>query len=501
MLRLATALLACTALAPSAALACIHGSTPEGKPYKGKILSKGYEGIVLHAEGREELILNVTASFKGDPKGVGALGWVLALPVVPDRYDASLTPEVFRDASEHMHSLITPPPARSRNAGPAEFSDGGGHQKAAPQIRVKKIRVGPYTIHQIEVLGDKAVGALNRWFSTNGFATKDPKEMSFFVERRYTFLCLRVEPGKEQTKGFGRSTLLAPLRVSFKSARPFFPLKFSSHAGTFPLSLYLLTAEPLDWEASGASLQRLGLEAPLRFATPRRQNHDVSRSGLPGMLGQAYRKALKEGFPKGKRFFFNHLQAPKVNRGKRPISKWTDDLWLELNSASKRSEVRAVIRQMMHRREIGSDHLDALSPLGDEARAPLQEVLVTSTKESARICAAWLLLKLGLSDANLAGTLQSEKPSPGLASLLAAIQLHGGDKAGFKPLLKAAKAREGKSALRWLKGKPGLNALAHAILSRYTGLQFRTTNEWEQWHGEYRSRLRFDREQRRFLVR
>lgn len=487
-------------LLPSAASACIHGSTPEGKPYKGKILSKGYEGIVLHAKGRQELILNVTASFKGDPKEVGALGWVLALPVVPDRYDASLTPEVFRDASEQMHDLITPP-ARSRRAGPVEFSDGGNHAKSAPQIRVKKIRVGPYTIHQIEVLGGKAVGALNEWFTSNGFAPKDPQEMSFFVERRYTFLCLRVEPGETQTKGFSRSNLLAPLRVSMKSARPFFPLKFSSHAGTFPLSLYLLTAQPVDWEASGASLQRLGLEGPVRFATPRRQNHDVSRSSLRGMLGQAYRKALEEGFPKGKRFFFNHLQAPKVNQGKRPISDWSDDLWLELNSSAKRSEVRALVRRMLHQRSIGQEHLDALSPLGDEARRPLQEILVTSTKESARICAAWLLLKLELSDPNLAGTLQREKPSPGLGALLAAIQLHGGDKGGFKPLVKAAQGRGGKSALRWLKGKPALNVIAHAILTRYTGLQFRTGGEWEQWYGEHRGRLRWDRAQRRFLVK
>lgn len=499
LVRLAAALLL-LALAPNAASACIHGSTREGKPYTGKILSKGYEGIVFHAKGREELILNVTASFKGSPKQVGALGWVLALPAVPDRYDASLTPGVFQKASERMHDLITPPTRQARN-GPIEFgsdSDGGG--KSAPQIRVKKILVGPYTIHQIEVLGDQAVTALNAWFQTNGFATKDPKEMSFFVERRYTFLCMRVEPGKAQPKGFSSSNRLAPLRVSFPSKRPFFPLKFSSHAGTFPLSLYLLTEHPIDWEASAQSLRRLGLKGPVRFATPRCQNHKIERYSLGGELSTASDQAIKEGFPKTKHYFFNHLQAPRVNQGKRPISKWSDDLWLALNTATKRSEVRAVIRQMTSRRSMKQEHIDTLAPLGEAAGPPLREVLVTSTNESARVCAAWLLHKLDLSEATLASELLGEKPSPTLACFLAAALLNGGDKAGFKPLLKAAASSKTKTPLRWIKGKPNLGVFAQAVLTRYTGLRFRSANEWEQWHGQHRGRLRWDAKRKVFSV-
>jgi hypothetical protein len=478
-------------LGAATAAACIHGSSREGKPFKGRVLAAGYEGIVFHADGREELILNVVASIEGDPKEAGAIGWVLALPTVPDRYDASLTPQVFADASELMHSLSHP--AKSHGGGgPLTFGGPSKGGARAPAIKVKKILVGPYTVHQIEVLGAGAVTALNEWFKKNGFQERDPKSMAFFVKRGYTFLCMRVKPGASQSKGFSKRANLPPLRVSFAAAKPFFPLKFSSHAGTFPLSLYLLSEHPLDWEASGKTLQRLGFASTVRFATATRRNYEIGPSSLGGQLYQVYDKALKEGFPKAKRLYFNLLEARKINTRKNPISAWEDDVWFELNTSARRSEVRKTIRAMLGQKSLSENHVASMRKLGQAAVSGLREVLATSSNESARICAGWLLLKLDAHNRALCVRLLKSKNGPALDAVLGAMLLSAGDKSGFKPLFKGLSSASGATPLSWRQGKPRVRDFCRGALAHFTGLSFRKTSQWEDWYLRRRKKLRWD---------
>ncbi|MDF1663790.1 MAG: hypothetical protein P1V97_18615, partial [Planctomycetota bacterium] len=158
--------------------ACLHSS----KKFKGTVLNRGYEAIVFHNDGREELILNVKAGFSDTASADTEIGWVLALPAVPDGYDAKIDSRVFQEASLLLHKL---------GPQPDEDAKGGmsfGEPEEKRSIKVVKFNVGPYEIHQIETLGDDAVKAMNKWFQENNFATKDPKDMAFFVKRRYTFL-------------------------------------------------------------------------------------------------------------------------------------------------------------------------------------------------------------------------------------------------------------------------------------------------------------------------
>lgn len=390
-MRLKTLVLSLAALsmllAPGNSQACLHSSTK----FKGNILNRGYEGLIFHAEGREELILNVQAGFSEVASADTEIGWVLALPAVPDAYDAKIDARVFLEASKLIHKLGPQPKSNARGG----FSFGEEKSKKAP-IKVVKLNVGPYEIHQIETLGDGAVAAMNKWFGENKFAKKDPKDMAFFVERRYTFLCIKVKPGDSKS-GFGKLAKLPPLRVSFAAKKPFFPLKFSSHGGVFPLSLYLFTAKPIDWMKSEDTMKRLGWPSSKNMARHPHMNYEVKTVLLKGQIAKLYRKIKNKtkAFKSPKMFFVNHIQAYGLNSKRNPISKWTDDIWFELNEDPHRAQVRKYMRSALLAPGKADTFKKKILKLGAKAKPCLTEIAETSSLSAARILANELLKELG----------------------------------------------------------------------------------------------------------
>jgi hypothetical protein len=90
-----------------------------------------------------------------------------------------------------------------------------------------RVRVGPYDIQPVRAHGVEALDGLNRWLRKNGFPTEDPAHMKYFVENKFTFLCVRVAP-PEGEKNVASSSSLRPIHLSFKSEKPYSPLRFSS---------------------------------------------------------------------------------------------------------------------------------------------------------------------------------------------------------------------------------------------------------------------------------
>jgi len=252
--------------------ACLHGPrwyTSGG----GKTSESRQTAIVFHSGGREELILKVDARLKAAEKMPATLGWVIPLPSVPDAYHVGVENELFAetrklyDRKAEISSTIFPPYDHFRYAwrggGSRHFSYGGGRR--APSIAIEVFRVGPYEIHQIAVRGANAVKELNEWFTANGFDEKAPAQMSFFVERQYTFLCIKVRPEGEK-ESFGETVAMPPLRISFASELPYYPLKFSSHQGVFDVDVTVFSDQPIDYAASRVACTQLGItDDPLRF--------------------------------------------------------------------------------------------------------------------------------------------------------------------------------------------------------------------------------------------
>ena len=147
--------------------------------------------------------------------------------------------------------------------------------------------------------------------------------------RKFTFLCVKVLPPKEQ-ESVGKHGKLPPLHLSFKSSTTYYPLRFSSRQGVFDVNLYVLTKRKLDYEANGDPLQRL-----------RWSNKEFKRN--VALRPEAMPKTLADVF-KNSRFkddtgswYFNNIRGKDVNKGN-AIAKWDKDIFFRTGVASGPSQ-------------------------------------------------------------------------------------------------------------------------------------------------------------------
>lgn len=112
-------------------------------------------------------------------------------------------------------------------------------------LLMPKVHVGRYQIQPVQASGAKGGAALNEWLSQNGFAKVALRQLDYFVKRKFTFLCVKAKLPTSMREGE-----LKPLRSSFPTQQPYYPLRFSSHQGAFVLKLYLLSSQKLDPLAS-----------------------------------------------------------------------------------------------------------------------------------------------------------------------------------------------------------------------------------------------------------
>lgn len=291
--------------------------------YPGTISQNAQQAIVFHHDGREELILRIDYQISGETMP-DQFAWVITVPKEPDAYDDA-NAQVFNQVSRWANRLVTPRP-RPQGGGGCGIACSSAPKSASDSAGVielgRRAKVGPYDIQPVRARGERALEALNAWLKENGFPTEDPKHMKYFIEKEFTFLCIKVTPpeGVEKVQTGGEIT---PLHLSFESEQLYYPLRFSSRQGVFDLQVVTLTSEPLDYQASSDSLSRINFQS-----SGLHRNVSVNTQQFPQALGNAYKNRKLQDAPD--QWHLNVLRCNNVNENE-SIDTWKEDIFLATN--------------------------------------------------------------------------------------------------------------------------------------------------------------------------
>lgn len=296
------------------ALAALGTWTPRVEPccmvpktYTGTISQSAQEALIFHHDGREDLILKINYKISGE-KTPDYFAWIVTVPTEPDTY-AVAGEKLFEEVFAWANPLVEVPTAS------ADLS------KALHQGSIelgKRVQVGPYDIQPVRARGKEALEGLNRWLEQNGFPTEDPGHMAYFVEQRFTFLCMKITPPSGGRRVAAESGV-SPLQLSFKSEQPYYPLRFSSRQGIFDVNLYLFTQRNFDFDASHESLKKINWTGGSLM-----RNVSVETKAFPKLLAEAYSKGGFKEYSGPWRL--NVLRTHEVNKSY-PISSWKEDVF------------------------------------------------------------------------------------------------------------------------------------------------------------------------------
>ena len=206
------------------------------------------KAIILHDQGREDLVLQV--KYEGPAED---FGWVIPVPGQP---------EVRKGSTEPFYELS--------KLTQKQFGDGSGHRSMGmakgngeePEVRVIEVKtVGAY---EVAILSSTNPSALADWLAAHqfGFPKEKQSVLDQYIQRHWFFVAARINPkgdgfvvkatgGKpSKISGVTRQKLasgeLHPIIISFPSEKCVFPLAISSVNGKpSEISLYVLSAQPL----------------------------------------------------------------------------------------------------------------------------------------------------------------------------------------------------------------------------------------------------------------
>jgi hypothetical protein len=303
--------------------------------------------LIFWDKGQEELVVKINYQIDGRlmPE---YFGWVLTVPDEPTTY-AVADQSLFDEMRQWLYPSPRSVPMGSRAPGSAQ---GGGAQSGL--VLSQPVSVGPYQIQPIRALGRSALKELNGWLAAHGFSTKDTATMAYFVDKNFTFLCVKVVPKKGQT-AVPSGGDLPPIQLSFKSPLPYYPLRFSSRQGVFDVSFFIFTKQELDYEASSGSLEKINwspdvpkvrpfqLRRPSTGRTPlldiakesiRNKNRKLKISDFPPGLKRAYSQSVfkRDEGP----WVLNVIKADRVNENN-SIASSSEDLFFKTRAAAKDS--------------------------------------------------------------------------------------------------------------------------------------------------------------------
>lgn len=310
--------------------------------FLGSISQNAQNAIIFHQGDREELILRINYQITGATMP-DRFAWIVTTPTEPDAYRVA-KPDLFDAMDRWASRLLTPRPKPQATG----CGLGCGKEPAAGAIMAEEAaalefgelaEVGPYAIQPVRARGAEALGALNGWLKENGFPSEDPEHMTWFIEKEFTFLCIKVTP-PEGESAVPESSVLSPLQISFESVEVYYPLLFSARQGEFALSLYTLTFEPLNFDASMNSLERIHWHGSSLL-----KNVRVPTEELPSLLESVCNES-KLRIPESE-WHLNIVSSPVVNRNAE-ILDWQEDVFLATGGEN------VPIDQVAHRQDIGA---------------------------------------------------------------------------------------------------------------------------------------------------
>lgn len=282
-------------------LACLHPP----RSYKGSLEETGQQAVIFFADGREELVLRVDYKLGPEGKLPETLAWVVPTPTVPDHY-AVASPKALEDLfrfGEDTWNL-----ERGRNSL-------GEDQHSSIEL-LAKVTVGEYEIQPIRATGREAGPELNAWLTRNDFGEVPQANMQYYLDHGWTFLAIKIlkDKAKESLEAEGG---FRPLRIGFATDRIVYPLKFSSHQGTFDVTLYLVTPAKLD---VAEQVKPFGF----RFEGEAAADLKALEANYPDFaaLWSDIRKDGKVTFSKGS---IAKLIGERINRNDAPVADWKED--------------------------------------------------------------------------------------------------------------------------------------------------------------------------------
>jgi hypothetical protein len=211
------------------------------------VTQRGQQAIIIHHDGREELIIEVDYQSAQAPP---SLAWVIPLPSIPDRYEIT-SPTLFEEMEQAAELNWGHVGCRSR--GPAQQS--APIPTSIPALNLLEVvAVGPYTIQPIQASGELGLAALGRWMTDNGFSEIPEEELAYYIQRQWVFLAVRATP--PEGGEMGTAGALPPLHISFLTSAIVYPLKLSAHMGVFPVTLYVLTDHAVEREVFRGARER-----------------------------------------------------------------------------------------------------------------------------------------------------------------------------------------------------------------------------------------------------
>ena len=176
-------------------------------------------GLVVASPGREEIILSLDLASSSDERAAV----VLPVPGVPE------VAAIKRgDPLAYLEEATQPPP----EVGSGSDGDDGATAGAAPPVDViGREEIGGYDVTR---LASSDPDALGEWLDENGYEVPDGAKPIFdsYIRQDWKFVAIRLAADSD-----GR---LKPLRVSFDTAIPVYPMKLSQLSSR-PVDLTLFT--------------------------------------------------------------------------------------------------------------------------------------------------------------------------------------------------------------------------------------------------------------------
>ena len=212
--RFAFALAAMCTVAPYRP-ACADGvMLPDIAEYRARrertlITEPEQKEVIVYRNGIEDLI--ISPRFAGP---VSRFAWIIPVPSRPTvkKQDGALFHELAR--------LIRPLGKKStRSKGAA------GIERAAPVEVLERKQVGAYDVAVLKADDPKA---LLSWLKANRFAVTPAAEapIQAYIKEGWTFVAARVNV-PDAARGLSAGTL-APIRMTFRTAQPIYPLRLSA---------------------------------------------------------------------------------------------------------------------------------------------------------------------------------------------------------------------------------------------------------------------------------
>ncbi len=290
------------------------------RSYPGDVDQKGQKVLIMHHDGRQELVLQVAPYFvekKNDTPDY--LVWLVTVPNKPLKYKVA-DADVYSDARRLQTQLDKVARKQHDDKFGAEDSKSAGPRNLDIG---KAVTVGPFTITPVKALGKEALSELNTYLNKRGFPTEDPEHMNWFVENEFTFLCINITPPEGQRK-LGRALELPPLQISFETEHPYYPAMYSARQGNFSLQMHVLTSQPLDSKGLTKNQQRL-----------RNDSHSNSWDNLWTSKPPAkpLQEVIEDWKDKPSHWFINTITSRGFNpteNGKPAIMSWKEDIFLPL---------------------------------------------------------------------------------------------------------------------------------------------------------------------------